>query len=159
MRRILLLMAAAATAALIGVVASGAAADPPATAIGTFQIPAVTDNVTLTHIGGGNLFFHEVAPLINFGDVTGTALDVDNFVVHANGSFEGAGVETCDLCTLAGRTGSYAATFTFIGSGNNYTGTFHFTSGGGGLAGLHGSGTFASNSPGSGTYSYNYFFS
>jgi hypothetical protein len=159
MRAILLMMGAVATAALIGVVASGAAADPPATVNGTFEIPAATDNVTLVRTAGGNLFFHEVAPLINGGGITGTALDVDNFVVHADGSFEGGGVETCDSCTLAGRTGSYTAVFTFKGSGNNYTGLFHFT-GGGGLAGLHGGGgTFASNSPGVGTFSYQYFFS
>jgi hypothetical protein len=164
MRRTLLLMAAAASAVVIGVAASGAAADPPATANGTFLIPTETDTVTVVRTtADGSLFFHEVAPLINFGDLTGTALDVDNFVVHGDGSFEGQGVETCDSCTLAGRAGSYTAVFTFHGSGATFTGLFHFISGGGGLAGLHGSGTFAGTSfplgGGDGTYSYNYFFS
>jgi hypothetical protein len=161
MRATSLVIATAATAVLMGAVASSVTAAPPATATGTFQIPAATDNVTLVRTSGGNLFFHEVAPLINSGEVTGDALDVDNFVVHADGTFEGAGVETCDACTLAGRTGSYTAMFTFHGSGDNYTGLFHFISGGGGLAGLHGGGgSFAgTSSGGSGTYSYPYLFS
>jgi hypothetical protein len=144
---------------LAAVAGAGASAAPPVSAAGSYQIPAATDNVTFLGASGGNLFFHEIAPLIYEGDITGAALDVDDFVVHADGSFQGHGTETCSTCTIGGRTGSYVATFTFQGIGDKYTGSLWYRSSAGGLTGLHGGGFFTGTESGTGgTYSYHYSF-
>ena len=145
--------------ALLGVGAPAGAAGPPTAATGTFQIPAATDNLTITKLVAGNIFFHEVAPLIYAGDVTGPALDTDDFVVHANGTFQGQGVETCASCTIGGRTGSYVAEFNFVGNGDDYTGRLTILDGAGGLSGLRGGGFFAGTESGTGgTYDYQFSF-
>jgi hypothetical protein len=159
MRRIVVGCAAALVALVAGAASAGAAGGPVETVSGSYQIPAATDDVTLVAAPAGNLFFHEVAPLGYTGGVSGTSTDVDNFVVHANGTYEGAGRESCSACTIDGRTGSYVASFNFQGSGDVYTGNLWTISTGGGLAGMHLGGKFVGTESGTGgTYSYQVVF-
>ena len=146
-------------AVLFGLASRAGAGSPPVTASGAYQIPAATDDVTFVKAAGGNIFLHEVAPLDYTGDISGSALDVDNFVLHPDGTLQGAGRESCAACTIAGRTGSYVAQFMFAGSGDNYTGNLWIISSGGGLVGLHGGGFFAGTESGTGgTYTYQFVF-
>jgi hypothetical protein len=78
-------------------------------------------------------------------------------VVHADGSVSGFGSETCHSCTIGGRTGSFTAVFASRSSGAGISGRETFVRGTGGLAGLHGGGTFE-GTPAGNTYSYAYRF-
>jgi len=89
------------------------------------------------------------------GDLSGTATDTDVFILHPDGSFEAHGTESCTLCTLAGKHGSFTSTFTFSGIGFSYRGALTFTGGTGGLAGIHGGGPFQGDDTGN-SYSYAY---
>ena len=80
--------------------------------------------------------------------MSGTVNDVWTAVLHKDGSFETKGTETCSVCTIGSRTGSFSAQWVFTGAylpdgTGPYTGTLVFKSGTSGLAGLHGSGRFA----------------
>jgi hypothetical protein len=141
----------AASAALAG----PAAASIGGTAAGSFTF--VHDAVTPVGEAGGNVFLNEVATISYTGGLTGIANATDTIVVHADGSINGHGTETCGSCTIAGRIGSFTAVFTFHGSGGQISGRETFISSTGGLAGLHGGGQFQ-GSPPSLTYSYDYGF-
>src|SRR4051812_31441085 len=92
------------------------AAGPPKVVTGTFGGPPPVDE--LVRVARGNVFIHEVATLIYAGGLTGSSVDDEVFVVHADGSFEGAGRETCIGCTVGGRTGDFVAEFMFRGAGD-----------------------------------------
>jgi Protein of unknown function (DUF3224) len=146
------------TIVLCGVLAGfahQAVASPPAAASGGFTF--LSDALTPIRTADGNLFLDEVASISYTGDLNGIAAATDTILVHSNGSVGGHGTESCATCTLDGRTGSFTAAFTFRGSGAQFTGHETFTSASGGLAGLHGGGTFAGTPLGD-TYSYNYRF-
>src|SRR5581483_7768333 len=113
-------------------------ADPVAT--GTWTL--VSQTKTLIGTAGGNQFFSVVESPAYVGGLTGTAVDRYLLVVHADGSLHGQGIETCDNCTIGGRTGDYIATFTFAASGTQQHSRLVFQGGTGGLTGLHGEGTF-----------------
>jgi hypothetical protein len=109
-----------------------------------------------THIRttGGDSFDLLVTSLTSVGGVTGVATDTSTVVTHADGSVNADGTEVCGSCTIGGRTGSYIAAYSLTVSVSGVVaGHLTFTSGSGGLAGLHGEGTFTAD-----TYSYNYRF-
>jgi hypothetical protein len=141
----------AASAALTG----PAAASTGGTAAGAFTF--VDHAVTWVEQAGGNRFGNEVATISYTGGLIGIANATDTIVLHADGSINGHGTETCGSCTIGGRTGSFTAVFTFHGSGGQVSGRETFISSTGGLAGLHGGGQFQ-GSPPSLTYSYDYGF-
>jgi hypothetical protein len=122
-------------------------------ASGTFAF--VSDNFEFRGVIGQNLVFAEVAVISYDGDLTGVATDTDTFILHPDGSFDAHGTETCAVCTLAGRHGSYTSTYVFSGAGAAYHGALVVTGGSGGLAGLHGGGPFQGDENGN-TYSYTY---
>lgn len=142
--------------AVIGL-AQPAAASPPATATGTFAL--VGEDYTFLRAADGNAFFAGVLSLAYAGDITGSAVDTETFVVHPDGTFNVHGTEVCTSCTIGGRTGDFKAVFVLTGgpSFTQYTGHLTFVCGTGGLAGLHGGGTFIGTDAGS-TYSYRYQF-
>jgi hypothetical protein len=111
---------------------------------------------SITHIrtAGGDSFDLLVGSVTSIGGVTGVATDTQTNVTHADGSINADGTEVCGSCTVGGRTGSYIAAYSLTVSVSGVVaGHLTFTSGSGGLAGLHGEGTFTAD-----TYSYNYRF-
>src|SRR5579863_9902828 len=123
------------------------AASSHSVAAGSFSFVLLSNTV---RTAGPNLIITERAEAIYYsGPLIGTAIDNDTYIVRADGSLTGAGTEDCAVCTLGGQTGSYSAVFTFTENG----GRLQFISGTGGLAGLHGGGTFTLD-----TYSYPYWF-
>ncbi|HLZ69974.1 MAG TPA: DUF3224 domain-containing protein [Dehalococcoidia bacterium] len=137
-RRLLLLSLALATALGPGV-AGSARADQP-TAAGTWSLLFRTR--TLIGTADGNQFFDVVESPAYVGGLTGIAVDTYRLVVHADGSLNAQGIETCAGCTIGGRTGDYTATFSFSAAGSRLNSRLTFQSGSGGLAGLHGGGSF-----------------
>ena len=132
-----------------------AAAQRPATATGAFSF--LSDTRTPIAQADGNTLVHEVASISYTGDLTGVVDATDLLIVRSDGSVNGYGVETCQTCTIGGRTGSLTAVFTLHGSAAGITGTEKFVSGTGGLAGLHGGGPFDAG-PAGNAYSYRYRF-
>jgi len=125
---------------------------PSAVASGTFTFVLTSSS----HIGtaGGDSFDLQVSSITSVGGVTGVATDTQTVVTRADGSINADGTEVCSSCTIGGRTGSYIAAYSFtVSVAGVVAGHLTFTSGSGGLAGLHGEGTFTA-----GTYSYNYRF-
>ena len=153
-----LLTIAASVVAVSAVLALPAAASPPATATGTFTTQVVSFNVFRET--NGVAFVHEVDTDTYTGGLVGAATDTyTSRAVFANGSQTGDGTEVCNSCTIGGRTGGYTAVFNFTipAGGGNFTGTETFISGTGGLAGLHGGGSFQGDGI-TNTYSYSYHF-
>jgi hypothetical protein len=125
---------------------------PSAVASGSFTYVLTSS----THIGtaGGDSFDLQVSSITWVGGVTGVASDTETVVTRADGSMNGDGTEVCGSCTIGDRTGSYIAAYSYaVSVAGVVAGHLTFTSGSGGLAGLHGEGTFTG-----GTYSYNYRF-
>jgi hypothetical protein len=119
-----------------------ALASPPihTTASGTL----LSHTQTPIRSADGNLTFSAVDIVAFSGGITGTATDTYTFIVHPNGSITGHGIEACSACTIGGRTGGYTENFRFTATANfaTFAGQFALLSGSGGLAGLHGEGTF-----------------
>jgi hypothetical protein len=88
--------------------------------------------------------FAAVDTLSLTGGIIGTATDTYSYTVHRDGSITGHGTETCSACTIGGRTGTYTQAFNFTATPDfaTFQGHFAFVDAGGGLAGLHGHGTF-----------------
>jgi hypothetical protein len=110
--------------------------------VATGQFSFTSDIQVPSSLAGPNIVIAEVATLTYSGALSGVATDTDTFVAHADGSFEGHGTEVCDPCSLWGHTGSFTSTFTFTGSGDGYIGHNTVVNSAGGLAGLHGGGTY-----------------
>jgi hypothetical protein len=129
-----------------------ASATPSAVASGSYTFMQTSS----THIrtAGGDSFDLLVGSVTSIGGVTGVATDTQTNVTHADGSINANGTEVCDSCTIGGRTGSYTAAYSVTVSVSGVVaGHLTFTSGSGGLAGLHGEGTFTAD-----RYAYNYRF-
>jgi hypothetical protein len=125
---------------------------PSAVASGSYSF--VQTSSTHIRTAGGDSFDLQVFSLTSVGGVTGVATDTQTAVTHADGSIDANGTEVCSSCTIGGRTGSYIAAYSLTVSVSGvFAGQLTFTSGSGGLAGLHGEGTFTAD-----TYSYNYRF-
>ncbi len=122
--------------------APAAWATPPTHAEATG--PGEGQSQTLLRTADGNSTYSAVDTLTFTGGIVGTPTDTYTFTVHPNGSITGHGRETCSACTIGGRTGSYTQVFTFTATPDfaTFQGQFAFVSAGGGLAGLHGEGTF-----------------
>ena len=132
--------------------ASPASASPQAVASGSFT--SVQTSKTHIRTAGGDSFDLLVESVTSVGGLTGVATDTFTAATHAGGSWNADGSEVCSSCTIGGRTGSYIAAFSLtVSVAGVLAGHLTFTSGSGGLAGLHGEGTF-----GAGTYSYKYRF-
>lgn len=157
-RRLLLLVGLALAAAL-GFGAAGAARADQPTATGTWNLLYRTR--TLTGTAGGNQFFDVVESPAYVGGLTGVAVDTYALTVHSDGSVNGQGTEVCTGCTIGGRTGDYTATFSFSAHGSRLVSQLTFQGGSGGLAGLHGGGSFVvthTTPVVGGTYAYDYHF-
>jgi hypothetical protein len=145
-------------AVLITLLAGGAypaAASTSVTATGTFT--SMSDTLTPLGTAGGDTYYDEVLPLAYKGALTGIAIDMDTLVMHKNGSLNAQGTETCASCTIGGKTGAFVATWWLAGTTTTYAGTLLFTRATGGLAGLHGGGTFQGTGSAQ-TYAYTYWF-
>jgi hypothetical protein len=135
-----------------------ARADQP-TASGDWHL--VSHTQTLLRTADGNSFFAVVESPLYSGGLSGTAVDTYTLIVHRDGSLNAQGTETCTGCTIGGRTGDYTATFSFSASGTRQESRVTFQGGSGGLAGLHGGGSFQVThlTPTvGGTYAYDYHF-
>jgi hypothetical protein len=141
--------------AVSAALAMPAAAHSQGTATGAFSF--LSDTQTPITQRDGNTFVNEVASISYTGGLTGTVHATDLLVIHSDGSVTAYGIETCRSCTIGGRTGSLTAVFTLHGSATGITGTETFVNGAGGLAGLHGGGSFDAGPTGN-TYSYDYRF-
>ncbi len=150
------ILGAAVLLALVTGFAHPAHAATLATATGT--VTSLSDTLTTMGTVGGASFISEVNPGISHGGLVGTIMDTDTYMQQHDGSYVGQGTEVCASCSIGGRTGTYTAIYSFSGSGNNYTGTLLFTHASGGLAGLHGGGTFLENGGTPETYIYTYWF-
>jgi hypothetical protein len=79
------------------------------------------------------------------GGIRGIAVESGTYTVSSPKLATGRAMETCSSCTIGGRTGSFRAALTFSSNATLtqiYAGHFTFTAAAGGLAGLHGMGTF-----------------
>src|ERR1700686_2223377 len=129
-----------------------AAATPSAVASGSYTF--VQTSSTPIRTAGGDRFDLLVYSLTSVGGVTGIATDTLTTATHADGSVNATGTEVCSSCAIGGRTRAYiAAVSVAVAVAGVIAGHLTFTSGSGGLAGLHGEGTFTAD-----TYSYNYRF-
>lgn len=148
------LSAAAVMAVFAGFSLPGAAS-LPATATGTFTI--LSEDFTFVRAADGNSFFAGSLSILYAGGLTGPATDTESFVVYRDGTFRGHGIEVCSSCTIGGRTGGFTAVFEFSGGPDftEFAGRLTLIRGTGGLAGLHGGGTFQGTG-GVNTYSYRY---
>jgi hypothetical protein len=154
LRKLLISMTVIA-ALLIGFAPRAAGATITGTATGTF----VNTNYHQTLIGheGGDTLYYVTFTNPYSGDITGSAFESFIERVHSNGSTTvQLANETCDHCTVAGRTGGYTAVWNYIGSTTG-KGSFIFTAGFGGLKGLVGGGSYDQTTASSGTYSYSYY--
>jgi hypothetical protein len=117
-------------------------ASTPAHAVATGTLLSHTQ--TLVRAADGNATFSAVDTVVFAGGFTGTATDTYTFTVHPDGSITGHGTETCSACTIGGRTGGYTEVFSFTATPNfaTFQGHFAVLDASGGLAGLHGEGTF-----------------
>src|SRR5581483_564112 len=93
----------------------------------------LSDDLQFRGVFGGDLVFSEVAVIAYDGGLTGVATDTDTLIVYPDGSYSSHGTETCAVCSLAGRHGSFTSTFVFAGNGPDYHGALRFTGGSGGL--------------------------
>jgi hypothetical protein len=157
MRRLVSSLAVVA-ALLVGFAPRAAAASISGTATGT----GTTTNFQQRLIGrvGGDTYYYQTFTVVYSGDITGTASDTVITIVHSDETETAQeGSEICASCTVAGRTGGYAAEWNFIGSATTGAGggAFIWTRGSGGLRGLVGGGTYYSPPSGVATFSYSYY--
>jgi hypothetical protein len=125
------------------------------TAKGTFTI--VSRTTTSVRQDGQNKIYSYTQQEVEDGDITGSFTVVETSIVHADNTANFSGTSTC-TCTVDGKSGtliySYTGTSTANGSfqGQDFDG--HGT---GGLAKLHGQGTFQGQGM-HGTYSSELYF-
>ena len=118
-----------------------ASADPPTTATGTYTVTAQT--IHSSEPAGGNTIIVQTTTYSIEGDFVGVCVEVVRVVLRSTGEFtlKGQGVFTGTLGEASGTLEP-----TLVGTGNVETGAFEghltFLSGTGGLANLHGQGTF-----------------
>ena len=142
---------------VLGLGATGQARADQPVATGTFHL--ISRTLTLIKTADGNSFYSVEEFPAYAGGLVGTADDRYTLIKHADGSFNAQGAETCTGCTIGGRTGDYTAVFAFSKkTSGEQESRLTFTSGSGGLAGLHGGGTFHATGPGVGVYAYAYNF-
>jgi len=87
--------------------AAPVSAGPSAAASGSFL--EITGASTVTKAAGGNLFYSGSDTGLYPGGLSGTVSDAWTAVLHKDGSFQTKGTETCPVCTIGSRTGSFPA--------------------------------------------------
>lgn len=126
-------------------------AAPPTAASGSFSSAPPTNVVTRS--AGPNTIITDTFTSVLSGTFSGTSVFQERYVLRADGSFIDHAVET-----FTGTVNGVAGTATFVdvitGDTTSFHGHFVVVSGTGGLANLHGHGTFeGSSTTGAGTYS------
>ena len=97
--------------------------------------------------------------MVYAGDFAGPVTEHIDLVIHKDGSLNAKGADVCDPCTVAGRTGKIVLPFTGTADPSGFfSGRFSIGHGTGGLANLHGVGTFQSSNGTSGPFSGVYHF-
>jgi hypothetical protein len=140
--------------------AHSATASTKVTATGSFGLNLLSITVTAA---GQNTLDDLVGQIPYSGDLSGLSDNTESDVAHSDGSYLGQGTNSCTSCTLGGRVGGFTAVYQITGSNyfttlSPFQGHLTFTGGTGGLAGLHGGGTFQGDALGNTSYSYTYFF-
>ena len=146
------LVAGSAVAAAAVLVAAPASATTPIPFAGTFQNgPSV---VTGFRQADGNTFISQIVQVVYAGDLAGPVVEHIDVVIHPDGTLNAKGADVC-TCTLAGgRSGTIVLPFTATGDASGAVrGRFTIGDGTGGLANLHGIGTFESSNGSSGPFS------
>jgi hypothetical protein len=142
------LVAGALAAAALLLAAPGSATTPTAFT-GTFQNTSAV--VTGFRQADGNTFISQIVQVVYAGDLSGSVVQHIDVVVHPDGTLNFKGADVC-TCTLAGTGLSGTIVLPFAGTGDSSgAASGHFTIGGGtgGLANIHGVGTFQSSDGGS----------
>ena len=150
-RKALVMGGALAAAALL--FPSPASASPPTAFNATFQ--NTSSVITASRQADGNTFISEIVQVIYAGDFAGSVVEHADVVIHPDGTlnFRGADVCTCTL-TGTGLSGTIALPFSATGDASGLaSGRFTFADGTGGLANLHGVGTFETSNGSSGSFS------
>ena len=147
----------AATVAVALVVVGSASASPPIAFSATFtNLSRVT---TSSRQADGNTFVSQIVSVVYAGDFAGPVTEQIDLVIHKDGSLNAKGADVCDPCTVAGRTGKIVLPFTGTADPSGFfSGRFSIGHGTGGLANLHGVGTFQSSNGTSGPFSGVYHF-
>ena len=118
-------------------------ATPSTQATATSRVLSFTQASVRTADGKTTYAFADA--FVWMGGIRGIAVESGTYTVHSPKLAIGRAMETCPSCTIGGRTGSFRAALTFRSNATLtqiYTGHFTFTGAAGGLAGLHGTGTF-----------------
>ncbi|MDP9236749.1 MAG: DUF3224 domain-containing protein [Chloroflexota bacterium] len=127
-----------------------AQAAPPTPASGSFQ-DALLANV-VTRSAGPNTIITDTLTTVLSGTFSGTSVLQERYVLRADGSFIDHAVETF-TGTVNGVAGTVTEVDVLTGDATSFHGHFVVVSGTGGLANLHGQGTFeGSTITGAGTY-------
>ena len=152
------LMVTTLAAGALLVAAPGSAGTPIAFA-GSFQ--NTSSVVTGVRQADGNTFISQIVQVVYTGDLSGAVVQHIELVIHPDGTLNFKGVDVC-TCTLAGTGLSGTIALPFAGTGDaSGAASGHFTigHGTGGLAHMHGVGTFQSADGGSsGPFSGVYHF-
>ena len=146
------LVAGSAVAAAAVLVAAPASATTPIPFAGTFQ--NTSSVVTGFRQADGNTFISQIVQVVYAGDLAGPVVEHIDVVIHPDGTLNAKGAAVC-TCTLAGgRSGTIVLPFAATGDASGAVrGHFTIGDGTGGLAHLHGVGTFESTNGSSGPFS------
>jgi hypothetical protein len=140
--RIRLVIPAVVLALSLGVAPFGGAT-PSTQATATSRVLSFTQAGVRTADGKTTYAFADA--FVWMGGIRGITVESGTYTVHSPKLATGRAAEVCPSCTIGGRTGSFRAALTFTSNATLtqiYTGHFTFTEAAGGLAGLHGKGTF-----------------
>jgi hypothetical protein len=135
------------------VVAAPASASTPIAFTATFQN---TSSVTTAfRQANGNTFVSQIVQVVYAGDFAGSVVEHIDVVIHPDGTLNAKGADVCTcMLTGTGLSGTIALPFTATGDASgSVSGRFTFADGTGGLANLHGTGTFESSNGTSGPFS------
>ena len=150
-RKALVVGGALAAAALL--VAAPASASTPTAFTATFQ--NTSSVITAFRQADGNTFVSQIVQVVYAGDFVGPVVEHIDVVIHPDGTLNAKGADIC-TCTLTGTglSGTIALPFSATGDASGSVGgRFAFADGTGGLANLHGIGTFESSNGSSGSFS------
>jgi hypothetical protein len=141
--------------AIIGLVTPVGATEP-ATGTGAFTLASAV--TTGGRIADGNLFITQIQTYNDTGVLAGVETDLVNIVFHPDGTFN-ATADVIFVGTVAGHKGTLEQQFETTGNAVTFQGQLQTLSGTGGLANLHGVGSFVgSSSTFAGTYTFQYHF-
>jgi hypothetical protein len=117
-------------------------ASTPVVGTGTITVTPGSFQVTSAHQADGNTIITYTDAGFFSGAISGAYTETGTVITHADGSQNIRGDDAC-TCTVLGRTGAYEDSFWATGSAaTGFASGSVVVSGSGGLAGLHGEGTF-----------------